>query len=45
MNEKSLTQLNEIIKCLNNIDDFDFSFSNINFKERLIFNESFKSET
>ena len=30
MNEKRLTQLNEIMKCLNNIDDLDFKFSNIN---------------
>ena len=30
MNEKNLTQLNETMKYLNNIDDFDFKFSNIN---------------
>ena len=30
MNEKDLIQLNEIIKCVNNIDDLDFKFSNIN---------------
>ena len=30
MNEKSLIELNKTIKCLNNIDNFDSSFSNIN---------------
>ena len=30
MNEKSLTQLNKTMKCLNNIENFDFELSNIN---------------
>ena len=29
MNEKSLTQLNETMKCLSDIDDLDSEFSNI----------------
>ena len=30
MNEKSLIQLSKTMKYINNIDDFDFKFSNIN---------------